>query len=452
VTRTASSPSPRDLRPRSSPSRGAANLLRPYWWAVATVALVLLSALFARDPLRDAVTLGSSIDATLRRPPGYVLLSPLSSVLDTVSLLSLRQHIAVVVTLLLVWAAWWWRRGRVLPPSVVPDRGIVRRVVRVGLPLLGLVTLYVAAALLPRPMAAIDVGPRLVVVAFHAHTKYSHDGRAGWSAEDLRDWHRDAGFDVAYVSDHRTFEGAREGWSNDPVSAGEKTVLIPAIEVVWNGEHVNVLDADRFYTGLLTPTLRDIDSEALRLASALPGTEPVLIETLPGDLSRAVFAKGAGTAGARAIEIDDGAPQGLGQTRREHDRIVALADSLNLTLVSGSNHHGWGHTASAWTLFLLPQWRAMTPPDLSAAISNQIRRGGRRATQGRAALRGRHRRPCGRAVHTAGRCLGDAAHPLSRGACGLGPLARPRGRAAAPPPARRCGAGHRALIVAWKSR
>jgi hypothetical protein len=186
---------------------------------------------------------------------------------------------------------------------------------------------------------------------------------------------------VAYITDHRTFEGARAGWANNPSRAGEGTVLLPAIEVVWRGEHVNVLDADRMYRGLLDERLRDIDEKALTISSVLAGAEPVIIETLPGDLSKLVPAEGRGTAGVRAIEIVDGAPRGLGQTRSERARIVQLADSLNLALVAGSDHHGWGHTAAGWTLFFLPQWRAVNPEQLSNAIANMIRNGGRKSTR-----------------------------------------------------------------------
>jgi hypothetical protein len=230
--------------------------------------------------------------------------------------------------------------------------------------------------LAPRPMAALDVAPNVVTVDFHAHTRYSHDGRPDWGPEDVRAWHRDAGFDVAYITDHRTFEGARDAWANNPAFAGEGTSLLPGIEVVWKGEHVNVLDADRKYRGILTETLRDIDEPALTMASAIPGNEPVLVETFPGDLSQMIPAAGPDTAGVRAIEIVDGAPKGLGQTRRERAAIIHAADSLNLALVAGSNHHGWGHTAAGWTLLYIPDWRSATPDQLTDAIATIIRRGG----------------------------------------------------------------------------
>jgi hypothetical protein len=253
---------------------------------------------------------------------------------------------------------------------------------RAGIALAMIAGLYVVAVLVPRPMAALQKDNlSIIAVDFHAHTKYSHDGRWNWEAEDVRRWHRKSGFDVAYISDHRTFDGAREGWANNPSQSGTETLLLPAIEAVWQGEHVNVLDADRMYRGILDVSLRDVDTDALRLASLVPGNEPVLIETIPGNLSKVVTAKGRGTAGVRAIELIDGAPRGLAQSRQQRPRILDIADSANLALVAGSDHHGWGHAASAWTLLILPGWRAATPEAVSRAIAGTIRSGGRGATK-----------------------------------------------------------------------
>jgi hypothetical protein len=353
--------------------------------ALLTALLLALSAAWAIDPIRDAAT-GQSVsaEATLERTAGYLLLAPVSAILDTLTLLSVRQHVALVLTLVVVWLLWWWWTRRERDLAVTPGRRVVRLVARVGTAVVLLVGLYAVGVLVPRPMAALRTSsPATLSVDFHAHTKYSHDGRWNWTPEDVRRWHRKSGYDVAYVSDHRTFEGAREGWANNPVQSGTETVLLPAIEAVWQGEHVNILDADRMYRGILDVPLRDVDSEALRLASLVPGNEPVLIETIPGNLSQAqkIVAKGSGTAGVRAIELVDGAPRGLAQGRRERARILDIADSSNLALVAGSDHHGWGHTAPAWTLFVMPGWRAAPPEELSRAIAATIRRGGRAATK-----------------------------------------------------------------------
>ena len=311
----------------------------------------------------------------------YLLLAPVSNVLDTLTLMSVRQHIAFGLTVIVVYALWWWRVGRVGLALVRPARRALREGARIGVGLVLLVALYAAMAIMPRPMAALEAGADILVIDFHAHTRFSHDGRPDWTPEDVRAWHRDAGFNIAYITDHRTFEGARDGWANNPSRAGDGTVLLPGIEVVWRGEHVNVLDADRMYRGIFNATRRDIDEPALVLASAIAGAEPVLIETIPGDLSKMVPATGSGTAGVRAIEIIDGATRGISQTRRERTRILQLADSFNLALVAGSNHHGWGHAAAGWTLMFLPQWRAASADELSIAIANAIRTGGRQSTR-----------------------------------------------------------------------
>ena len=343
--------------------------------------LVVVAAAVAVDPLRDAATLGSVGEVTLGRPMSYLLLAPVSNVLDTLTLMSVRQHIAFGLTVIVVYALWWWRVGRVGLALVRPARRALREGARIGVGLVLLVALYAAVAIMPRPMAALEAGADILVIDFHAHTRFSHDGRPDWTPEDVRAWHRDAGFNIAYITDHRTFEGARDGWANNPSRAGDGTVLLPGIEVVWRGEHVNVLDADRMYRGIFNATRRDIDEPALVLASAIAGAEPVLIETIPGDLSQMVPAMGRGTAGVRAIEIVDGAPRGISQTRTERARIVQLADSFNLALVAGSDHHGWGHTAAGWTLMYLPQWRAASVEELSIAIPNVIRSSGRRSTR-----------------------------------------------------------------------
>jgi hypothetical protein len=219
-----------------------------------------------------------------------------------------------------------------------------------------------------------------VVVDLHSHTKYSHDGRPNWEPEDVRAWHASAGYDAAYITDHRNYRGAEEGVAANPNVAGQGTVLLSGLEVVYGGERVNVLSAGRVYRGLTTSNLWDIDTTALRLASLVTPREPIIVQTIPARLERIGPAQGPGTPGVRAIEIVDGAPRGLSQSRRDRRRILRLADSLNLALVAGSNNHGWGRTAPAWTLFSIPGWRGMSPDRLATTIESAVRQGGRRAT------------------------------------------------------------------------
>jgi len=246
----------------------------------------------------------------------------------------------------------------------------------------GRVVVYAAAALLPRPMAALATSDDTILsIDFHAHTKFSHDGRPAWTEDDVRNWHRAAGYDVAYITDHATFEGAERGIAANPGQAGEGTMLLQGLEAFFRGEHVNILDAGRRYKGITTPDLKDVDDQALAIAGIIPATTPVIIETIPGDLSKIPVQTTQGTTGVSAIEIVDGSPRGLSQTRREHARIVRIADSLNLALVVGSDNHGWGRAAPGWTLMRIPGWRGMTSDSLARRIEEVLRVGRRESTR-----------------------------------------------------------------------
>jgi predicted metal-dependent phosphoesterase TrpH len=367
-------------------------LARVPWIALVTTLLVLVSALFRVPPIRDAATLEPVEGASLTHSPGYLAGAPFFDALDTLSLLTVGQHVALLLTAFAVYAAWrivHRRRKAAVAAGAGREVGArrsrhpaLREVAFAPLLLLGLLAVYAVNAVVRRPMAALELRELdVVAVDIHSHTKYSHDGRSRWDAEDVREWHSASGFNAAYITDHRNYRGAEEGVANNPATAGQGTVLLSGLEVVYRGERVNVLSAGRVYRGLTTPNLWDIDTTALAMASLVARREPVVIQTFPGSFDRITPAQGPGTPGVRAIELVDGAPRGLSQTRRERRRIVRLADSLNLALVAGSNNHGWGRTAPGWTLFRIPGWRGMSPDQLATTIESAIREGGRRATR-----------------------------------------------------------------------
>ena len=356
------------LAPHSPPSPQEPKLpwhRRVPWWAVVVTLAVIVTAAFAVEPVRDAVTFESVGEAHLELSPGYIALAPLSAILDTITLLTIPQHIAVVIWIIGVYAVW-----RLVASSTKPD---ARREVIGAATLLGaIVVVYAAAAFLPRPIAALTVSDETVLAAdFHAHTEASHDGRKGWTDDDVRDWHRDAGFD------------AERGVASNPPVAGQGTMILQGIEAVFRGEHVNILNAGRRYKGILTADLGDVDEQALQMASILPPTTPVLIETIPGNLDKVPAAGqelGSG-GGVQAIEVVDGSPRGLTQSHRDRARIDTLIGRLNLAPVSGSDNHGYGRAAPAWTLMRIPGWRGMTGDSLSRRIEEVLRNGRKDATR-----------------------------------------------------------------------
>ncbi|HUG39966.1 MAG TPA: hypothetical protein VMM12_05760 [Longimicrobiales bacterium] len=356
--------------------------LRALFWPLAITAVVLLSALFGPAALREPVRGAMPVGARLEVGGDYLVLAPLYAILDTLSLLTLDQHYAVLATLILAFVLWRALRRR------RRTRGWRRRAaVELGFAaacLLGLVAFYAFGIIGPRPMAALVVDdPSAIIVDFHSHTDHSHDGRAGFDAEDNREWHASAGFHGVYVSDHRTYGGYAEGAAGNPERAGEGTVLLPALEIKFAGKYASVLGSAWRYRAAMDGNHLIADSLYRAVAAGAP--RPTLVLTIPGGLDD-IPAATPDSIGYVAVEVSDASPRGLEQSRRDRARILALADSLDLALVASSNNHGWGRTAAAWTVLTIPGWRAMTPQRLSTAIERKLhaeRRGATRVVERR---------------------------------------------------------------------
>lgn len=350
------------LDPVSPPARP---FYRRHPVATAVTTLIVIGALFGPSAL--ATPTGEVPDATLDVGWGYVLMAPVANVLDTLSVLTLGQHYAVLATLILVYAAW-----RIVRPR--PRRGWVRRVgIEVGvalLALLGLAAFYGYGMVGPRPMAAIDPGDAdVVVLDVHSHTDHSHDARDGFGAEDNRAWHADAGFHAVYVSDHRHWEGWREAVPNNPERAGEGTTLLPALEIEWKTKYASALGDPQRYRGAVEGNTLTPDSMVALLEAGVQ--RPTLVLTIPEQLD-GVQASTGDSIGFVAIEVSDASPRGLEQSRRDRELILRMVDSLDLAPVAATNNHGWGRTAAAWTLMRVPGWRTMTPDGLGAAIEARL--------------------------------------------------------------------------------
>jgi len=251
-----------------------------------------------------------------------------------------------------------------------------------ALALVSLIAVYATGALVSRPMAAIRLASAdsdLVTIDFHSHTSASHDGRTWFTPERNREWHHAAGFDVAYVSDHFTFAGATAGVRANPPRAADGTVLLSAIECLEGGEHVNVLGVDSADYALFKG--RYLAAAALDAAVAAGRPRPVVIQTIPGALERVPRPGMLAVVPVAAIEIADAAPRGLSDGDRNRARILALADTLGLATVSGSDNHGWGRTAAAWSIMRVPGWRTLTPAALGDRIESTIRSDRRHAVR-----------------------------------------------------------------------
>ena len=326
-------------------------------------ALIVFSTPFATPALRDAATLQPFHPATLQHPPGYLLGAPLFGLWDTLSLLTVSQHYAVLATLILLYAAGRLiaaraphrrRTGPARQPAAAQPRGAAatrpspsRRLAREALfaaaSLAALLAFYAAAALIPRPMAAIRLAPPdLVAVDFHSHTNHSHDGWTLFTAARNRAWHEAGGFHAAYVTDHYTWAGVDEALPTNPARADDRTVLLSGMEVRLRDRHTNILGDRARYVFALDSTWHHLDPDSITAAHDRGAPPPTMLYTIPGRLDRIVPFGPGSPAGVIGVELSDGAPRGLEQGRAEREEILALADSMDLAVVAGTNNHGWG--------------------------------------------------------------------------------------------------------------
>ena len=358
--------------------------------------MVLASAVFARSPLQDVVGASPVSFASQTQSVGYLLGAPLFGLWDTLSLLALTQHYAVLVTLIAFWVSWRSRRWPATRGGGSGGGGSGGELARVGgrsLPgligkealrwvaaFIALLAFYAAGMLLPRPMTGIRLDDRaLVAIDFHSHTNHSHDGWSLFTEPRNRSWHEQGGFDAAYVTDHYTWAGVDEAEQRNPTLAGERTVLLSGAEIRIHGRPTNILgERDRYLFALdAERVFMDPDSIAARYRRA--GPKPTLLYTMPGALSRVVPFTDETPGGMIGIEINDGSPRGLEQVKAERVEIIALADSMNLALIGAANLHGWGRTVASWSVMTIPEWQGMTPADLATAIEEVLHTGRRNA-------------------------------------------------------------------------
>jgi hypothetical protein len=325
--------------------------------------LLLVAALRPLPVLRDAATRASVTDASLTYPAAYSIIAPLLELLDAIALTTVPQLIAVAVTVLVVGTL----------AGVLVMRRALGALVGAVTALVSLAALVVWGALAPRPMAKLTLDdPALVAVDVHAHTHASHDGRWRWTADDVRDWHRRSGFHAAYITDHKSYAGAVAGMARNAPRAGDDVVLLSGLELRSWGQHVNVLSMSAGDSVHVT------NGDHLRggMRLAVDGRAPVVVQTIPFNLAK--FA-GPSTRDSltptTALEIHDGAPKGQTMALHRRAELLRLADSLNLALVAGSDHHGWASTATGWTLVSIPGWRALSPAGLAVAFEGALARG-----------------------------------------------------------------------------
>jgi hypothetical protein len=323
-----------------------------------------VTAAFSLSPLVDVVRQESPAAASLKTPLLYDILAPVSNVLDTLTLLSPAQYWATFALCLVALFAPAVLRSARRPGGFRPLTTVAPCLRCIG----GTVAILGLVVVARRPMAALGLQDHdLIAVDFHSHTSASHDGRVDFDAERNREWHESSGFNAAYITDHKTFAGALDAAERNPSVAGDGVTLLPGVELRDAGEHPILLGADPARTRLSSA---DLGGAVVRTDGG--PVPPILLLTMPGNLRQVPPGEYTGAIRLAGIEISDGCPRGMAQTANEKKEILALANRMHLAPVAGSDNHGWGRAAPAWSVLRIPGWRSMTPAALDIAIRRTI--------------------------------------------------------------------------------
>lgn len=307
------------------------NVLRRHPFVVVLLALVCASALAPLPPLVDAVTGAVPGDADLSRPALYILFAPASNLLDALTFLTVERAEALLITWAAALAAWGLLAG---------GGGWRLRLLRAALAPVVVLVLAGAAVVLPRPVPRlIDGDSAATVIDYHAHTEASHDGRKGWTFDDLARWHAAQGFQASYVTDHNIPSVEHDGGA---------IPLLPGVEWSVYRQHIVGL-------GPVRPIARDSFSRdtpsMLGIFAALHRQGAIAIASIPEywenhreDLDQFV------AAGVDGFEIVNCAPKALRLSSGDRRDVLDLARGHDLLVTGASDNHGWGKVTCVWNV------------------------------------------------------------------------------------------------------
>ncbi|MBI4345651.1 MAG: PHP domain-containing protein [Elusimicrobia bacterium] len=350
---------------------------RPPAWAIAASLAVLLAQFLRIPPLRDAAT-GLPLEGkTLVPSLAHLLTTPVSATADWVSCFSVHQLVSFLGWFVAAWAL-------LRPLRATPWRGPAREARGFATHVGGVLAFAAWTVLAPRPVARFAPAPgngsRDLVVDLHSHTRYSWDGVRSFTPERNMAWHRELGYDAAFITDHNVFDGARIGFDATLLSWRQGGLAaLRGTELSLHGAHVVVLGNrepidPRGYEGPdgLVRFLRESRARWGALAVlSLPEYWRHHRDELPA----------LADAGAAGLEIANGSPKAELLPPSGRARVVELCRARNLFLAGVSDNHGWSRSACAATLVTVDGARGLDAERLERAVLDRLAHGGFAATR-----------------------------------------------------------------------
>jgi len=302
------------------------------------------------SPVRDAATLQWAPGFSMHYPLWHLVMTPFCSLADTLTVLGLHEGIVLV----------FWMLGLFFM------FGGLRR----GLGLTAAFILFLAwGGLITRPMGRLVAqDPETLLIDFHSHSMFSHDGRRSFTPESNMRWHRLQGYEAAFITDHNRVEAAQiaKGISQmDWQETGYRSL---------EGEEVSLKKTHLVILGNpLKVDNRPYDGEFAKIPGFVADMHKLgcpVIASLP---EYWLYHWGEGVQdfvrwGMDGFEIINSAPKAQDFPLEKRLQIVDLCRRQNLFMTGISDNHGYGYATAAWNAMSIPGWRKMNPDELEKAV------------------------------------------------------------------------------------
>jgi len=324
--------------------------------------ILLLQALPVLSPVRNPETLLPVHGFSLHLPLWHLIFTPFASFADYLTVLNLYHLIAIVVFMM---------AGIVF---------VFKRWISRFSGLLVLVLFLLWGAFAPRPMARlVPEHPDDLLIDFHSHTSYSHDGRPTYKPRKNMQWHHAQGYAAGFITDHNRIDGAveaqeisRQSWQNEGYRAlkGEEVSLHNAHMIVLGvTKHID----HRLHDGdplKIEPFIKEMRNQGMVVIASLPE----YWEHHWGEGVRNFI-----RWGISGFEIISSAPKALTFPQPLRREVISLAREHNLAITGISDSHGYGSATAAWNVMRLPGWQSMGPDALEKAVLHELKSKGFRS-------------------------------------------------------------------------
>lgn len=309
------------------------------------------------SPVVDAVTGQPAAGFHWRFPWTYLLFAPFCSAADWLTVLSMKEMM-VFLGHGIITCLWFPRRKRMKGAAIL------------------LFLIFLGwSALAPRPMARLVAGdPNCLLIDFHSHTSFSHDGRKSFTPTANRRWHERQGFGAAFITDHNLITGnglVRDSSPYFSLSGEEVSLYNTHIGVLGNADFVNHSLYDSAYSQI-PGFIDDMHRKNYLTVAHLPEYWREHWKYSNTDFLNWKV---------DGFEIVNSVPYCLDFPPALKRQIIAHCRQKNLFMTGVSDNHGWGSATAAWSAMQIPGWGAMSAETLESAVLDQLRHGGFQAVR-----------------------------------------------------------------------